>query len=122
MSLQKYFSSPKEWLEVLIAFIACFIVLVVPYAYISTNYFHISWVRITIFSILVFIGIPAIHYIAYKNQSKSVLNEINIVEIDQRDELHKLIKNQSPFEHLIIGASTTYKNRRIEIAKKAYLK
>jgi hypothetical protein len=58
----------------------------------------------------------------YKNQSKSVLNEINIVEIDQRDELHKLIKNQSPFEHLIIGASTTYKNRRIEIAKKAYLK
>ena len=58
----------------------------------------------------------------YKNQSKSFLNEINIVEIDQRDELHKLIKNQNPFEHLIVGASTTYKNRRIEIAKKAYLK
>lgn len=58
----------------------------------------------------------------YKYQSKSALNEIKIVEIDQRDELHKLIKNQNPFEHLIGGASTTYKNRRIEIAKKAYLK
>jgi hypothetical protein len=57
----------------------------------------------------------------YKNKSKSILNKINIVEIDQRDELHKLIKNQNPFEHLIVGASTAYKNRRIEIAKKAYL-
>ena len=47
---------------------------------------------------------------------------VKVYEIDKADELRKLIKNGNPFEHLIIGASESYKSRRIEIASKAYLK
>ena len=47
---------------------------------------------------------------------------LNIIESENSDELRKLIKAGSPFEHLIIDASQAYKNRRIEIASKAYLK
>ena len=47
---------------------------------------------------------------------------LNIIESENSDELRKLIKAGSPFEHLIIDASPAYKNRRIEIASKAYLK
>jgi Glycosyltransferase family 28 C-terminal domain len=47
---------------------------------------------------------------------------LNIIESENSDELRKLIKAGSPFEHLIIDASQGYKNRRIEIASKAYLK
>jgi len=47
---------------------------------------------------------------------------LNIIESETSDELRNLIKAGNPFEHLIIGASKTYKNRRIEIASKAYLK
>lgn len=58
----------------------------------------------------------------YKGQAKKSTNELKITQSDQRDELHQLIKNGNPFEHLYIGASSVYKSRRIEIAKKAYLK
>jgi hypothetical protein len=47
---------------------------------------------------------------------------LNIIESETSDELRKLIKAGNPFEHLIIDASPAYKNRRIEIASKAYLK
>ena len=47
---------------------------------------------------------------------------VKVYEIDKADELRKLIKSGNPFEHLIIGASESYKSRRIEIASKAYLK
>ncbi len=85
------------------------------------NTFGRGWRR-TAFSLLQLLSYAYRSLKPYKNESSSNVSEINLVEIDQRDELHKLIKNQSPFEHLIVGASTTYKNRRIEIAKKAYLK
>ncbi len=85
------------------------------------NIFGRGWRR-TAFSLLQLLSYAYRSLKPYKNESSNNVSEINLVEIDQRDELHKLIKNQSPFEHLIIGASTTYKNRRIEIAKKAYLK
>jgi UDP-N-acetylglucosamine:LPS N-acetylglucosamine transferase len=47
---------------------------------------------------------------------------LNIIESENSDELRKLIKAGNPFEHLIIDSSPAYKNRRIEIASKAYLK
>jgi len=47
---------------------------------------------------------------------------LNIFESENSDELRKLIKSGNPFEHLIVDASQAYKNRRIEIASKAYLK
>ena len=47
---------------------------------------------------------------------------VKVYEIDDADELRKLIKSGNPFEHLIVGASESYKSRRIEIASKAYLK
>ena len=47
---------------------------------------------------------------------------LNIIESENSDEIRKLIKAGNPFEHLIIDSSPAYKNRRIEIASKAYLK
>jgi spore coat polysaccharide biosynthesis predicted glycosyltransferase SpsG len=58
----------------------------------------------------------------YKNENKKRFVEIKITQTDQRDELHQLIKNGNPFEHLYVGASDAYKSKRIEIAKKAYRK
>ena len=49
-------------------------------------------------------------------------SSLNIVMSENSDELRNLIKSGNPFEHLILGASEGYKNRRIEIASKAYLK
>jgi len=49
-------------------------------------------------------------------------SSLNIIDSETSDELRKLIKAGNPFEHLIIDASPAYKNRRIEIASKAYLK
>ena len=49
-------------------------------------------------------------------------NDVKVYETDKADELRKLIKSGNPFEHLIFGASESYKSRRIEIASKAYLK
>ena len=49
-------------------------------------------------------------------------SSLNIVVSENSDDLRNLIKSGNPFEHLILGASQAYKNRRIEIASKAYLK
>jgi spore coat polysaccharide biosynthesis predicted glycosyltransferase SpsG len=49
-------------------------------------------------------------------------SEINTFEGNEYEQLGKLIKSGNPFEHLLFGASSAYKNRRIEIAGKAYLK
>ena len=49
-------------------------------------------------------------------------SEINTFEGNEYEQLGKLIKSGNPFEHLLFGASSAYKNRRIEIASKAYLK
>ena len=48
--------------------------------------------------------------------------EIKTYEGNESEQLGKLIKSGNPFEHLLLGASSAYKNRRIEIASKAYLK
>ena len=58
----------------------------------------------------------------HKNVDVLHSSSLNIIESENSDELRKLIKAGSPFEHLIIDASPAYKNRRIEIASKAYLK
>jgi hypothetical protein len=58
----------------------------------------------------------------YKKQSRNLIRDVKLVENEDRDELHKLLKSQTPFEHIIVGASSTYKDRRIEIAKQAYAK
>ena len=47
---------------------------------------------------------------------------ISFFEGNESEQLGKLIKSGNPFEHLLLGASSAYKNRRIEIASKAYLK
>jgi hypothetical protein len=49
-------------------------------------------------------------------------NKIEIYQSEESEELRKLIKSGNPFEHLVIGASPAYKDRRIKIATKAYLK
>ncbi len=49
-------------------------------------------------------------------------SEIKTFEGNESEQLGKLIKSGNPFEHLLLGASSAYKNRRIEIASKAYLK
>jgi UDP-N-acetylglucosamine:LPS N-acetylglucosamine transferase len=49
-------------------------------------------------------------------------SEIKTFEGNESEQLGKLIKSGNPFEHLLLGASSAYKHRRIEIASKAYLK
>jgi len=49
-------------------------------------------------------------------------SEIKTFEGNESEQLGKFIKSGNPFEHLLLGASSAYKNRRIEIASKAYLK
>ena len=49
-------------------------------------------------------------------------SSLNMVESENSDDLRNLIKSGNPFEHLMLGSSQAYKNRRIEIASKAYLK
>jgi spore coat polysaccharide biosynthesis predicted glycosyltransferase SpsG len=49
-------------------------------------------------------------------------NDVKIFEGSDSQEIGKLIKSGNPFEHLLLGASQAYKNTRIEIASKAYLK
>jgi hypothetical protein len=78
--------------------------------------------RGTVYSILKLLAYGYRAIKPYKNKNKTSFVEIKIAQTDQRDELHQLIKNGNPFEHLYVGASDTYKNKRIEIAKKAYRK
>jgi UDP-N-acetylglucosamine:LPS N-acetylglucosamine transferase len=49
-------------------------------------------------------------------------SEIKTFEGNESEQLGKLIKSGNPFEHLLSGASAAYKDRRVEIASKAYLK
>jgi hypothetical protein len=58
----------------------------------------------------------------HKKINVSHSSSLNIVVSENSDELRNLIKSGNPFEHLMLGASQAYKNRRIEIATKAYLK
>ena len=58
----------------------------------------------------------------HKDVKVSKTGAIRIIEGNDGEQLSKLIKIGDPFEHLVIGASSAYKNRRIEIASKAYLK
>jgi hypothetical protein len=78
--------------------------------------------RGTVYSILKLLAYGYRAIKPYKNKNKTSFVEIKIAQTDQRDELHQLIKNGNPFEHLYVGASDSYKNKRIEIAKKAYRK
>jgi hypothetical protein len=58
----------------------------------------------------------------HKEVKVSNVSEIKTFEGNESEQLSKLIKSGYPFEHLLIGASSAYKNRRIDIASKAYLK
>lgn len=49
-------------------------------------------------------------------------SEIKTYQGNESEQLSKLIKSGNPFEHLLLGTSAAYKNRRIQIATKAYLK
>jgi len=69
-------------------------------------------------------GLTMVYRLVKPHKKVDVLHtpDLNIFESENSDELRKLIKSGNPFEHLILGASQAYKNRRIEIASKAYLK
>jgi UDP:flavonoid glycosyltransferase YjiC (YdhE family) len=69
-------------------------------------------------------GLTVVYRWIKPHQKVDVLHSasLNIIESETSDELRKLINAGNPFEHLIIDASPAYKNRRIEIASKAYLK
>jgi hypothetical protein len=58
----------------------------------------------------------------HKEVEISKAKEIKTYHGDEDDQLRSFIKSGNPFEHLISGASAAYKDRRIEIASKAYLK
>ena len=58
----------------------------------------------------------------HKEVRISKAKQVQVYQGIEDDLLRKLIKSGNPFEHLLIGASSAYKERRIEIASKAYLK
>jgi len=76
----------------------------------------------TIYTVLHSIAVVYRWIKPYKAVSIDHSTEINLVESENSDKLRLLIKAGNQFEHLILGASEVYKNRRIEIASKAYLK
>lgn len=78
--------------------------------------------RGTVYSLLQFLSIFYRWLKPHKNIEIVKTEQVNIFESEDNEQLRKLIKSGNPFEHLIDGASKTYKNRRIEIASKAYLK
>jgi len=78
--------------------------------------------RASVYSLLQGIALVYRWFKPHKEVDINPASNINLVQIDEPDELRKLIKNGNPFEHLIIDASDSYKSRRIEIASKAYLK
>ena len=57
----------------------------------------------------------------YKDVVVNKPSAIKLVEGEVSD-LSKIIKSGEPFEHLLTGASDTYKSRRTQIASAAYLK
>lgn len=58
----------------------------------------------------------------HTGQKVSKSSSINIFKGNESEQLSTLIKSNNPFEHILEGSSSAYKNRRIEIASKAYLK
>ena len=58
----------------------------------------------------------------HKEVKISNSDEVKIYEGNDDNQLRTFIKSGNPFEHLLSGASAAYKDRRIEIASKAYLK
>jgi hypothetical protein len=58
----------------------------------------------------------------HKEVKISKSDEVKSYQGNDDDQLRTLIKSGNPFEHLFSGASAAYKDRRIEIASKAYLK
>jgi UDP-N-acetylglucosamine:LPS N-acetylglucosamine transferase len=58
----------------------------------------------------------------HKEVKISKVGEIKTYQGNDYEQVRTLIKNGNPFEHLLSGASAAYKDRRIEIASKAYLK
>jgi hypothetical protein len=58
----------------------------------------------------------------HKEVKISKSDEVKSYQGNDDDQLRTLIKSGNPFEHLLSGASAAYKDRRIEIASKAYLK
>ncbi len=78
--------------------------------------------RGTVYSLLQALTLIYRWFKPHKDVEVTHTEVVKVYEIDKADELRKLIKGGNPFEHLIIGASESYKSRRIEIASKAYLK
>ena len=78
--------------------------------------------RGTVYSLLQALTLIYRWFKPHKDVEVTHTEVVKVYEIDKADELRKLIKGGNPFEHLIIGASESYKSRRIEIACKAYLK
>jgi spore coat polysaccharide biosynthesis predicted glycosyltransferase SpsG len=75
-----------------------------------------------VYSLLQFITL-IYRWIKPHNKGKiAASNKLEIYENEDSEVLRKLIKSGDPFEHLVIGASPIYRNRRIEIATKAYSK
>ena len=58
----------------------------------------------------------------HKEVKISNSDEVKIYQGNDDNQLRTFIKSGNPFEHLLSGASAAYKDRRIEIASKAYLK
>ncbi len=58
----------------------------------------------------------------HKEVKISKSDEVKTYQGNDYEQLRTFIKSGNPFEHLLSGASVTYKDRRIEIASKAYLK
>ncbi len=58
----------------------------------------------------------------HKEVKISKSDEVKTYQGNDYEQLRTFIKSGNPFEHLLSGASATYKDRRIEIASKAYLK
>ena len=58
----------------------------------------------------------------HKEVKISKSDEVKTYQGNDYEQLRTFIKSGNPFEHLLSGASAIYKDRRIEIASKAYLK
>ena len=85
------------------------------------NIFGRGW-RGTVYSGLQLLTIIYRMVRPHKEVKVANTSEIKTFEGNESEQLAKLIKSGNPFEHLLLGASSAYKNRRIEIASKAYLK
>ena len=85
------------------------------------NIFGRGW-RGTVYSGLQLLTIIYRMIKPHKEVKVANASEIKTFEGNESVQLAELLKSGNPFEHLLLGASSAYKNRRIEIASKAYLK